>query len=129
MLSDGPAFYDYFYEQNELITAGTIPGTPLRMDSLMIINGIVDEYIQAPYYPEFAMNNTYGVKALPDDVYLATVDAVYRPGGCLDQVQNCSTADRSTAEGAEICANATNFCRGEVEGPYYDYGGRGVYGT
>lgn len=24
--------------------------------------------------------------------------------------------------------NATDYCRGNIEGPYYDYSGRGVYG-
>ena len=26
---------------------------------MLIINGIIDEATQAPYYPEFAVNNTY----------------------------------------------------------------------
>lgn len=51
----GPAFYDYFYEQNERIISGEIPGTALKMNSLIIINGVVSELIQAPYYPDFAM--------------------------------------------------------------------------
>lgn len=51
----GPAFYDYFYEQNEKIVSGQIPGTALKMNSLVIINGIISELIQAPYYPEFAV--------------------------------------------------------------------------
>ena len=29
------------------------------MGNLLIINGIIDEATQAPYYPEFAVNNTY----------------------------------------------------------------------
>lgn len=38
------------------------------MDTLGIINGIIDEQIQAPYYPEFAVNNTYGIKAINDTI-------------------------------------------------------------
>lgn len=45
----GPAFYDYFYEQNELIANGTTAGIELNFNSLTIINGIINEYIQAPY--------------------------------------------------------------------------------
>lgn len=44
-------------------------GTQLNFDTLGIINGIIDEYIQAPYYPEFAVHNTYGIKAVNDTVY------------------------------------------------------------
>ena len=29
------------------------------MGHLLVINGIIDEATQAPYYPEFAVNNTY----------------------------------------------------------------------
>lgn len=39
----GPAFYDYFYQQNAAISNGSIPGYALEMDTLGIINGIVDE--------------------------------------------------------------------------------------
>ena len=64
----GPAFFDYFYGQNEAIANGTANGTQLIMDSLGIINGIIDASIQMPYYPEFAVNNTYGIKAYNDTI-------------------------------------------------------------
>lgn len=35
--------------------SGEIPGVALKMNSLLIINGIISELIQAAYYPEFAM--------------------------------------------------------------------------
>lgn len=40
---DGPTFYNYFYKQNQAISNGSIPGVPLSMDTLGIINGIIDE--------------------------------------------------------------------------------------
>jgi carboxypeptidase C (cathepsin A) len=69
----GPAFYNYFYKQNQAIKNGSTKGVQLQMDTLGVINGIVDEEIQAPYYPEFAMNNTYGIKAVNESVYFAMV--------------------------------------------------------
>jgi carboxypeptidase C (cathepsin A) len=39
----GPAFYNYFYKQNEAIKSGSVSGVELTMDTLGIINGIVDE--------------------------------------------------------------------------------------
>jgi hypothetical protein len=42
----GPAFFNYFYGQNELISNGTNEGVELHMNSLGIINGIIDERIQ-----------------------------------------------------------------------------------
>lgn len=42
------AFFNYFYEQNGLIANGSMEGIQLNFNTLGIINGIIDEYIQAP---------------------------------------------------------------------------------
>lgn len=39
----GPAFYNYFYQQNEGIKNGTVQGVELQMDTLGLINAIIDE--------------------------------------------------------------------------------------
>lgn len=44
----GPAFYNYFYQQNEAIRNGTTKGVALEMDTLGIINGIIDEGTSLP---------------------------------------------------------------------------------
>jgi len=123
----GPGFYNYFYQQNEAIRNGSTTGVELQMDTLGIINGIIDEDIQAPYYPEFAVNNTYGIKAINDTVYSMMKLAYYVEDGCHDQIGYCKESDRSTEEGQFYCAQATNLCRSMVEEPYYAFGGRGVY--
>lgn len=97
------------------------------MDTLGIINGIIDEQIQAPYYPEFAVNNTYGIKSINDTIYTFMKQAFYIPGGCYDQIEYCKLFDRSTGDGQLACASATNLCRSLVEEPYYRFSGRGVY--
>lgn len=123
----GPGFYNYFYQQNQAIENGTTKGVPLQMDTLGIINGIIDEQIQGPYYPEFAVNNTYGIKAYNDTVYTFAKQAFYFPQGCNDQIEYCKQSDRSTDEGQLTCSQAMSLCRGLVEGPYYSFGDRGVY--
>ena len=123
----GPAFYNYFYDQNELIANGTTTGTPLIFDTLGIGNGIISESIQAPWYPEFAVNNTYGIKAVNDTVYEYMKFACYMIGGCLDQCAACEQVNRSTDVGMQTCFQATDQCRNNVESPYYAYSGRGVY--
>ncbi|KAF2635589.1 hypothetical protein P280DRAFT_436809 [Massarina eburnea CBS 473.64] len=123
----GPAFYNYFYQQNEGIRNGSIEGVELRMDTLGIINGIVDEEIQAPYYPEFAVNNTYGIKSIEDNVYSNMKLAYTKPNGCHDQLLACKSSPRTSAADFNICAQATSYCRSNVEEPYYFYGDRGVY--
>ena len=123
----GPVFYNYFYEQNALIANGTANGTELIFDKLGIGNGIISESIQAPYYPEFAVNNTYGIKAVNDTVYEYMKFACYMIGGCLDLCAQCEQVNRSTDVGQQYCFQATDQCRTNVESPYYMYSGRGVY--
>ena len=123
----GPVFYDYFYQQNELISSGKQSGVPLRMDTLGIINGIIDYKIQGPYYPEFAVNNTYGIKVVNDTIYSFMKTAYYLPYGCADQIDYCVAADKSTTPGLRACHFANAICRLFVEVPGYTIGDRGVY--
>ncbi|GLA86843.1 hypothetical protein AtubIFM56815_011114 [Aspergillus tubingensis] len=81
----------------------------------------------ANYYPEFAVNNTYGIKALNDTVYNYMKFANTMPNGCQDQVSLCKLTNRTSLADYAICTEAANMCRDNVEGPYYQFGGRGVY--
>lgn len=56
----GPAFFQFFQEQNEKIRNGTISekGTSyLHLDTLGIINGLLDASLQLPAHLEMAHNN------------------------------------------------------------------------
>lgn len=123
----GPAFYNYFYEQNQLVADGTIDGIELRMNALGIGNGIIDEATQVPFYPEFAVNNTYGIKAVNDTVYNYMKFACYMEYGCLEQISFCRYTNRTSLADLAVCTEAEDMCRDNVEGPYYAYGGRGAY--
>lgn len=117
----GPSFYSYFKDQNAAIANGTQNGTHLIMDTLGIINGIIDERIQAPYYPEFAINNTYGIKTINDTVYSQMKAAYYGKGKCRDQIDACNAIANKTSEASQrICSSASAICRGKVEDPFYD---------
>ncbi|KNG51192.1 carboxypeptidase s1 [Stemphylium lycopersici] len=139
----GPSFFTYFYNQNLKIQNGSMPGYQMNFNSLGIINGIIDESVQAGYYPEFAVNNTYGIKAYNDTVYSYAKFANNMYNGCLYQIALC----RAAAEGntsyyhvdapitqseltpgeLQVCNEAADMCRDNVESPYYYYSGRGVY--
>lgn len=97
------------------------------MDTLGIGNGIIDEFIQAPYYPEFAVNNTYGIKAVNDTIYNFMKLAYNIVNGCADSVSYCTQLLRNSLADYETCSQATTICRRFVEEPYYEYSGRGVY--
>lgn len=135
----GPAFTAFFQEQNEKIKNGTITeeGTthPIHLDTLGIINGCVDLLTQALSYPQFAYNNTYGIEAINETVYQASVHAFEKEGGCRDLITKCHTL---AAEGDphmygnnvtvnEACQKADEYCVSTLEGPYFEYGNRGYY--
>jgi carboxypeptidase C (cathepsin A) len=143
----GPSFYNYFQEQNAKITSGKMEGYCLNFATLGIGNGIIDEAIQAGWYPEFAIHNTYGIKAYNDTVYNYCKFANNMLDGCVYQIELCVEAAAavngglvSEAKGnvltnaaasnpsiATLCSEAADMCRDNVESPYYFYGGRGVY--
>ncbi|KAF2497731.1 peptidase S10, serine carboxypeptidase [Lophium mytilinum] len=124
----GPAFFNHFYEQNKLVANGSQPGIELNMNSLGIINGIIDEYIQVPFYPEQAVNNTYGIKSYNDTVYEFARFAAYMPDyGCLAQIEYCRQNNHTTIADFAVCSEAAAICRDMVESAYYVFGGRGVY--
>jgi len=125
-----------------LLTA--VPSPSVDFNSLGIGNGIIDELIQAEYYPEFAVNNTYGIKSYNDTVYSYAKFAVNMINGCLDQIAGCRAAAAGINGGLvddgqtftyaatsnpaldSACQEAADMCRDNVESPYYYYGGRGV---
>lgn len=117
----GSTFFSYFSDQNQAIINGSQEGVQLVMATLGIGNGIIDEAIQAPFYPEFAVNNSYGIQTVSDEVYQDMKAAFYDPGMCKDQVADCAAVDHSTRSGQAICRNASSTCRNYVEGPYYNY--------
>lgn len=110
-----------------MIENGTLNGTQLQFNSLTIINGIIDEYIQAPYYPDFAVNNTYGIKAYNDTVYNYAQFALNMPNGCLSQLETCYYYNETGLSGQAVCTEAENMCRDNVESPYYYFSGRNPY--
>ncbi|KAH8652102.1 carboxypeptidase 2 [Xylariales sp. PMI_506] len=123
----GPGFFEYFEQQNALIESGDAPGVKLSLHTLGVINGIINEQIQAPYYPEFAYNNQYGIKAYNETIYNFAKMAFSIPGGCADYLAYCAGSDLSTPDGLSSCAQATAVCRSLVEGPYEFLSGRSAY--
>ncbi|KAK7544036.1 putative carboxypeptidase S1 [Phyllosticta citribraziliensis] len=123
----GPSFFQYFLEHNRKIANGQENGIQLNLNTLGIGNGIIDELIQVPYYPEFAVNNTYGIKGINDTVYSFAKFALNRKGGCLDQLHNCRKTNLTSPTERAICVQASNMCRDNVEGPYEALSDRGTY--
>jgi carboxypeptidase C (cathepsin A) len=133
----GPAFATIWEEQNLRRSNGSISKNntlEIKLLSLGIVNGCVDDLVQGPYYPAMAVNNTYGLTAInPTRASLAS-GSFSAPGGCRDRINQCRTAvasqdpdnsgDVSVVNG--VCSDAYNFCNLNVVQPYND-AGRSVY--
>lgn len=88
----GPRFASFFQHQNDLIRNGTISGPGvhyLHLDTLGIINGCIDMLHQHRFYPDFAWNNTYGLKAINESDYNHAIHEITKKGGVEDRVLEC----------------------------------------
>ena len=88
----GPAFTNFFQQQNDRIANGTIsgPGTHyIHLDTLGIINGCIDNLYQDRSYAEFAYNNTYGIQAINQSMYEHAIYMLEKSGGIEDQIRKC----------------------------------------
>ncbi|CZS98942.1 hypothetical protein WAI453_008461 [Rhynchosporium graminicola] len=133
----GPAFASIWEEQNLRRSNGTLSksGTiEIKLKSLGIVNGCVDDLIQAPYYPTMAVNNSYGLSAInPIRARLASA-SFSSPGGCSDLIKQCRAAvaaqdpdnEGDVAAVNGICSNAYSTCSANVIEPYFD-AGRSIY--
>lgn len=132
----GPAFASLWDKQNARRANGTLlmSTIPIKLASLGIVNGCVDDLIQAPFYPVMAVDNTYGLTAInPTRARLANA-SFYAPGGCQDLIKQCRTAvdtqDTSNLEDVasanKKCSSAYSSCSSNVMEPYFD-SGRSIY--
>lgn len=132
----GPAFATIWQEQNLRRSNGTISKNTIeiKLESLGIVNGCVDDLIQAPLYPYMAINNSYGLSAINPTRANLALASFYAPGGCQDLISQCRTAVETQDPANEgdvsvvnnICSAAYTSCTNNVMNPYFD-AGRSVY--
>lgn len=87
-----PVYANYFEEQNDRIATGELnaPAVQIHIDTIGLLNACIDSDTQTPFYPEFAFNNTYGIKAINQTQYDAAVAAT-------EQCKNLSGTCRKLA--------------------------------
>jgi len=133
----GPSFAAFWEEQNMRRKNGTIPsnGTlDIRLSSVGILQGCIDDLVQAPFYPLFAYNNTYGIQAISLTDQQTAANSFLSANGCQQQIQTCRSAvgmmdpqdDGDVANVNQICQSAQTNCNSQIQGPYYQ-SGRGPY--
>lgn len=106
----------------------------VRLASLGIIQGCVDDLVQGRFYPIFANNNTYGIKALSLADQQASASSFLGADGCQQLIQNCrNTAASSDPENHgdkfrvnQVCQTASSTCNKNLIGPVSN-AGRDIY--
>ncbi|KAK3707558.1 hypothetical protein LTR37_012053 [Vermiconidia calcicola] len=136
----GPAFATYFEEQNRRRLNGSLSKNDtlaIKLDSVGIVNGIIDDLIQDYYFPAFAWNNTYGIQAINEVDQLNALNDYTT--NCVTQIQACRNAMASTdPEGYgdvtstnQLCEDAQYTCNDIVniitDAGYYPYDIRQQY--
>jgi carboxypeptidase C (cathepsin A) len=107
----GPAFASFFESQNAKRTTGDLPRNStleIKLSSLAIINGLVDQLIQTPSLPKFAYNNTYGIQAIDQTTELNALSDFSASGGCKDLITQCRKSMASKDPQGEGDDAATN---------------------
>ncbi|ORY13097.1 Alpha/Beta hydrolase protein [Clohesyomyces aquaticus] len=117
----GPAFANFYEAQNARRIRGELSRNAtleIKLVSVGIINGLVDQLIQTPYLPRFAYNNTYGIRAIDLITQQNLISAYNTPSGCKDLITQCRTLmqrDDPAGEGDNnetnsICKSAASAC-------------------
>ncbi|EER29141.1 Serine carboxypeptidase family protein [Coccidioides posadasii C735 delta SOWgp] len=125
----GPAFAAHFHKQNEKRERGEISrckSVDIKVKTLGILQGYVDDLVQNPYFSLFAYNNTYGLRVMSLDDVKASHKKFHQPGGCKDKVKACRESvrlhDPENAGDVSIvntaCVQATIACNGELSSVY-----------
>lgn len=93
----GPGFFRFFEQQNQKISNGSSDEEGahyLHIDTLGIVNGLVDMVIQGESWIEFPYNNTYGIQVFNESFYNSLMHDWTRPHGCKAQYLDCQAALR-----------------------------------
>ena len=125
----GPAFANLCERQNQSRKNGSISSNKtleVRLTSLGIVQGCVDDLVQGRYYPIFANNNTYGIQALSITDQQTAANSFLNANGCQQQVQSCRDAvasldpnnDGDVGSVNTICQNAQQSCTNTVIAPF-----------
>lgn len=126
----GPTFARYFEEQNQRRSNGSLPTNStlaIKLDTLGIINGLIDDLVQDYYFPIFAYNNTYDIQAIDQTDQLNGL-GTYQDS-CAPAIQSCrESMQAEDPEGYgddddtnELCSDAQYKCNA-LQRAYVDSG-------
>jgi len=87
-------------------------GLKINLKGLGVGNGLTDPLIQYAYYPQMAMNNTYGIKTVTEEQYSRMVK----------HVPTCQVLIGACQTNTTLCMPADDYCNLMLTTPYYSSG-------
>lgn len=87
-------------------------GLHINLQGLGVGNGLTDPVVQYQYYPEMAMNNSYGIKCVTEEQYVNMVD----------HVPSCVRLAKACQLNVEVCDQADTYCNLFETTPFYNSG-------
>ncbi|GKT76086.1 serine carboxypeptidase [Colletotrichum tofieldiae] len=90
-----PGIFQHFQSQNELIQNGSSSEQNaqfIHLDTLGIVNGLIDLAIQGETWISFPYNNTYGLQVFNQSIHDQLMHNWTRPDGCKDRILDCQKA-------------------------------------
>jgi carboxypeptidase C (cathepsin A) len=118
----GPTFADFFEEQNDRRTNGSLPVSTLevQLESVGIINGAMDLLTELVSIANFTRNNNYGITAIDLLTYQNAMSAFNSDTGCRGMIKGChDRMQHFDPEGSgldektnTLCAAALDACQG-----------------
>jgi carboxypeptidase C (cathepsin A) len=132
----GPTFADYFEAQNDRRSNGALPNATLeiQLDSVGIINGVVDLLVELISIANFTRNNTYGINVIDLLTYQNAISALNSDIGCRGLVTQCRSIAQAfdpedsgiDEETNDVCTTALEAC-GKTANNIYLHAGRNPY--
>ncbi|KAF1845461.1 alpha/beta-hydrolase [Cucurbitaria berberidis CBS 394.84] len=132
----GPAFANFFEDQNDRRKNGSLPANTLeiQLESIGIVNGMMDLLIQTIAVANFTHSNSYGIEAIDLVKFQNYISHINSDDGCRGLVAQCRSRMAITdPEGSGrdedtdyLCAKAQNACN-LIAAPLYAYTDKSVY--
>lgn len=99
----------------------------MQLDTVGLINACIDINTQMPFYPQFAFNNTYGIKAIDETQYKTAVSSFPK---CKNLTDTCrSMAEKldplglgNSSDVNKACYGAYTYCFDNMWLPYQGSG-------
>lgn len=134
----GPTFADFFEDQNDRRRNGTLPSNTLevQLESLGIINGLMDVLTELISIANFTHNNTYGIAAIDLLTYQNAISALTSNTNtsCRGLIAQCRDKTRvfdpegfgTDKDTNDLCETAFYACN-NVAGAMYNQANKSPY--